>query len=156
MNEARIDVLIVEDNPQDAELIEHALKRQHLGESRCVVRDGAAALDVLFGPDAIATPRLILLDLKLPKIDGFQVLQRIKNVDRTKQVPVVVLTSSGVEEDIRTAYALRANSYVVKPMRYESFMETIGRVGTYWLRSNRPPPLRLQHGDYSSLNGSSA
>lgn len=139
MNEARIDVLIIEDNPQDAELIQHALDRQHLLGVRRIARDGAVALDLLFGPDSIAAPRLITLDLKLPKVDGFQVLRRIKTVEQTKQIPVVVLTSSNVEEDIKTAYALRANSYVVKPMQYEAFMDTVGRVGSYWLNSNSTP-----------------
>lgn len=134
-----IEVLIVEDDPQDAELIVDALERQHLEARRCVARDGVEALDILFGSRSLAPPRLILLDLKLSKVDGFEVLRRIKNDDRTRYTTVVILTSSDMENDIKTAYALGANGYIVKPSRYESFMEIVGDVGVYWLRVNRSP-----------------
>ena len=134
-----IEVLIIEDDPQDVELIVDALERQQLEARRYVARDGVEALDILFGSRTLAPPRLILLDLKLPKVDGFEVLRRIKNDDRTMYTPVVVLTSSDMENDIKKAYALGANGYVVKPSRYESFMEIVGEVGVYWLRVNRSP-----------------
>lgn len=136
---APIDVLIVEDDPQDAELIVDALKRQHLEARSYVARDGVEALDILFGSRAVAPPRLILLDLKLPKVDGFEVLRRIKNDDRMRYTPVVVLTSSAMDNDVKRAYALGANSYVIKPSRYESFMKTLGEVAVYWLRVSRSP-----------------
>lgn len=134
-----LEVLIVEDDPQDVELIVDALERQHLDGRRYVARDGVEALDILFGSRTLAQPRLILLDLKLPKVDGFEVLRRIRIGDRMRSTPVVVLTSSAVEEDIETAYALGANSYIVKPMQYESFMKIVGEVGVYWLQVNRSP-----------------
>ncbi len=137
MSESSVEVLIVEDDPHDAELIADALERQHLKERRDVARDGVEALDVLFGSGTLVPPRLILLDLKLPKVDGFEVLRRIKHDDRTRYTPVVVLTSSHMDCDIKTAYALGANSYVVKPSQYEVFMETLGEVAVYWLRVNR-------------------
>ena len=137
MSEFPIELLIVEDDPQDAELIVEAVERQQLDGHRYIARDGVDALDVLFASPASAPPHLVLLDLKLPKIDGFGVLRRIRSNDQTRYTPVVVLTSSDMENDIETAYALGANSYVNKPMRYESFLEIVGEIVTYWLRLNR-------------------
>lgn len=141
------DILLVEDNPHDAELAMRALKARHLTNKVVWVKDGTAAINYLFGSDATAvpvlvhTPRVILLDLKLPKVDGREVLRRIKSDDRTKLVPVVVLTSSREEQDIVESYKLGVNSYIVKPVEFENFSEAVAQLGMYWLLLNQPPVL---------------
>ena len=138
----RADVLLVEDNPDDVELSLRALKRAHLVNPIRIARDGAEALDLLFGsgePRAPWLPRVVLLDLKLPRVGGLQVLERIRADARTKSLPVVVLTSSREEPDVRRAYELGANSYIVKPVEFEKFVAAVGEVGLYWLVLNQPP-----------------
>ncbi|MFA5515178.1 MAG: response regulator [Desulfuromonadales bacterium] len=139
-----IDILLVEDNPQDAELTIRALQKRHLANKLHLAEDGAEALDFIFCRGAHAgrqidqPPRLILLDLKLPKVDGLEVLRALKADERTRSIPVVVVTSSREDPDIQTAYALGANSYVVKPVDFASFMEAVGHLGFYWLLVNEP------------------
>ena len=138
----RADVLLVEDNPDDVELSLRALKRAHLVNPIRIARDGAEALDLLFGsgePRVPWMPRVVLLDLKLPRVGGLQVLERIRADARTKSLPVVVLTSSREEPDVRRAYELGANSYIVKPVEFEKFVAAVGEVGLYWLVLNQPP-----------------
>jgi two-component system response regulator len=140
-----VEILLVEDNPDDEELTLHALKRVNLVNRIDVVRDGAEALEYVFCTGAYAHrviengPRLILLDLKLPKVDGLEVLQRIKADTRTRMIPVVVLTSSREESDIVESYQLGVNSYIVKPVDFEQFVQSIGQVGMYWVLINQPP-----------------
>ncbi|HNX49099.1 MAG TPA: response regulator [Thermoanaerobaculaceae bacterium] len=139
------DILIVEDNPTDAELMVRALRHANLANPVTVVEDGAEALDYLFGrgrhvgrPNGL-TPRVILLDLKLPKVSGLEVLESIRADEHLRHIPVVVVTSSREEPDIQQAYALGVNSYVVKPVEFESFAEAMAHVGLYWLLINQPP-----------------
>jgi len=127
----------VEDNPRDAELTLRAFRKHNLANSVSVAHDGVEALDILFDPDGAERPRVILLDLKLPKLDGLEVLRRLKSDDRTRSIPVVVVTSSNQDPDIKTAYELGANSYVVKPVDFESFMKTMSELGFYWLMVNQ-------------------
>ena len=140
-----VEILLVEDNPDDEELTLHALKRVNLVNRIDVVRDGAEALEYIFCTGAYAHrmiengPRLILLDLKLPKVDGLEVLERIKADPRTRMMPVVVLTSSREESDIVESYQLGVNSYIVKPVDFEQFVQSIGQVGMYWVLINQPP-----------------
>lgn len=139
------DILLVEDNPHDAELAMRALKARHLTNKVVWVKDGTEAINYLFGSDSTTlpvlahTPRVILLDLKLPKMDGREVLRRLKGDDRTKLVPVVVLTSSREEQDIVESYKLGVNSYIVKPVEFENFSEAVAQLGMYWLLLNQPP-----------------
>ena len=139
-------ILLVEDNPDDELLTLRALKRNHIANEVDVVRDGAEALEYLFATGMYAgrapedLPQVVLLDLKLPKIDGLQVLQRIRADERTRLLPVVILTSSDEERDIVESYRLGANSYVRKPVEFEQFVEAIRQLGLYWLVLNRPPP----------------
>lgn len=139
MNAIRTEILIVDDNAQDVELVIDALRRHLPGVTTLVARDGAEAITILEGLPASALPRVIFLDLKMPKVDGFEVLRRVKGDARTRSIPLVVLTSSALEGDVQMAYSLGANSYVVKPMEFEEFTETVGRVGEYWLRIDRGP-----------------
>ena len=144
MSETAIEVLLVEDNPNDVEMILHALAQDHLSNRIQVVRDGAEALDFVFAAGAYAGrrldagPRVILLDLKLPKVDGVEVLRRLKDDPRTRTIPVVVLTSSREERDLVETYKLGANSYIVKPLDFAKFIEAVRQVGLYWLLLNRP------------------
>lgn len=139
---ARAHVLLVEDNPNDVELTLHAFKANRLSNEVKVVRDGAEALEFLFGADGEAAAlQLILLDLKLPKVDGIEVLRRIKSHPQTRHVPVVVLTSSQEEADLVETYGLGANSYIVKPVDFEKFTESVRLIGMYWLLTNQPPPV---------------
>lgn len=137
-------ILLVEDNPSDAELTLRALKKAHVTNDVHVVRDGAEALEFLFGEGAYAAragsalPRVVLLDLKLPKVDGLEVLRRVKADERTKLIPVVVLTSSREESDLVASYHLGANSYIVKPVDSDKFFEAVHQVGLYWLLLNEP------------------
>jgi two-component system response regulator len=142
MNADPVDILLVEDNPNDAELALYALEKHKLANRIDIVRDGAEALDYLFRTRAYAPriserlPQLILLDLKLPKIDGIEVLRQIKSDDRTKSIPVVMLTTSREESDIVESYRLGVNSYIVKPVDFSQFTKAIEEVGFYWLVLN--------------------
>ncbi|MBN2119052.1 MAG: response regulator [Anaerolineales bacterium] len=141
---AHAEVLLVEDNPRDAELTLRAFKRNQLADRLFHVKDGAEALDFLFrrgqhaGRQSEALPRVILLDLKLPKMNGLEVLRRIKSDARLQTIPVVVVTSSAEDPDLAAAYELGANSYVIKPVQFEAFMETMSKLGLYWLMANHP------------------
>jgi CheY-like chemotaxis protein len=140
-----IEILLVEDNPNDVELTLRALKKNNLTNSVHVVKDGAEALDYIFATGAYASrdinhhPKVILLDLKLPKVDGIEVLRRIKSDERTRVIPVVVLTSSKEERDLVESYKLGANSYIAKPVDFESFVKAVAELGLYWLLLNQPP-----------------
>jgi len=133
-----IEILLVEDNANDAELTLRALKQRNLANQVHVCRDGAEAID-FFADGAGPVPKVVLLDLKLPKIDGLEVLRRLKEDHRTRSIPIVVLTSSREEPDIERAYALGANSYIVKPVNFEAFAKAVSDVGLYWLLLNHPP-----------------
>jgi two-component system, response regulator len=140
-----VDILLVEDNPQDAELTIRALKKHNLANRLFTVEDGAEALDFIFCRGKYATrdnghsPKVVLLDLKLPKVSGLEVLRALKQDERTRSIPVVVVTSSREDPDIKTAYALGANSYVVKPVEFDAFAESVSSLGLYWLLVNQPP-----------------
>ncbi|MFC5456159.1 response regulator [Prosthecobacter fluviatilis] len=142
-----IEILLVEDSLEDLELTQRALRNANLGNHIHVVRDGAEALDFIFCEgDYIErkiedTPKLILLDLKLPKVDGLEVLERIKGDERTKLIPVVVLTSSKEQADVVKSYQLGVNSYIVKPVNFEGFTSAVQDLGMYWLLINQPPKL---------------
>lgn len=142
--EREVEILIVEDNARDLELTLRALKRNHLANRVVTVRDGEEALDFVFARGAFAdrsidqTPRVIFLDLKLPKVDGIDVLREIKADDRTKHIPIVIITSSAEERDRVESYQLGVNSYVVKPIDFDSFVKTISDLGFYWLAINQP------------------
>jgi CheY-like chemotaxis protein len=144
MNSRRI--LLVEDNPSDVELTKRALEKRHISNVVLVAEDGKEALDYLFGAGAHAgrdvtdLPTLVLLDLKLPKLDGLEVLRRIRADPRTKRLPVVILTSSSEEQDRAASYDLGANSYIRKPVDFAQFAEAIEYLGLYWLVLNEPPP----------------
>jgi two-component system, response regulator len=139
-------ILLVEDNPDDVELTLRALKKHNVQNEMVVARDGAEALDYFFGTGAHAgrdiskMPAVILLDLKLPKIDGLEVLQRLRADERTKLLPVVILTSSKEEQDLINGYKFGANSYVRKPVDFVQFSEAICQLRLYWLIVNEPPP----------------
>ncbi|HYW82503.1 MAG TPA: response regulator [Spirochaetia bacterium] len=141
-----IEILLVEDDPDDLELTLHSLNEEHICNRIQVARDGEEALDFLFcrGPysrrDPDCHPKLVLLDLKLPKVDGLEVLEQIRGNPRTRAVPVVILTSSKQEEDMVQGYRLGVNSYIQKPVDFDQFRATIKRLGYYWLVVNQPPP----------------
>jgi two-component system response regulator len=145
MIEYPVEILLVEDNPNDIELTMHAFRKNKLGNRIQVVRDGAEALDFIFCTGPYSTrriedrPKVILLDLKLPKVDGIEVLRKIKTDPLTKNVPVVVLTSSREDQDIRECYDLGVNSYIVKPVDFEKFVEAVSTLGMYWLLFNQSP-----------------
>jgi CheY-like chemotaxis protein len=140
-------ILLVEDNPDDVDLTLRALKKNNIANEVQVARDGVEALDYLFrtgtqaGRDAARVTALVLLDLKLPKVDGLEVLRRLRSDDRTKLLPVVILTSSKEEQDLIQGYALGANSYIRKPVDFDKFTEAIRQLGLYWLVLNEPPPV---------------
>lgn len=140
-----IDILIVEDNPNDAQLAILALKEENLANNLTWLKDGVQALDFIFaegeykGRDIEKRPKLVLLDLKMPKIGGIEVLQRIRADERTKNIPVVVMTSSKEEKDIIATYNLGVNSYIVKPVDFEKFNKSVREIGFYWLVVNHPP-----------------
>jgi two-component system response regulator len=146
-NTTIVEILLVEDNRRDLDLALRALRKAKLSNLIQVARDGEEALQFVFceGPYADRKmangPKVILLDLKLPKIDGLEVLQRIKSDPRTKSIPVVMLTSSKEQNDLIASYNLGANSYIVKPVNFEHFMEAVGKLGMYWLLLNQPPQL---------------
>ncbi|GAB4440118.1 MAG: response regulator [Anaerolineae bacterium] len=142
-----VEILLVEDNPDDVELTLHALRKHNLANRIEVVRDGAEALEFVFATGAYAGrnvengPRVILLDLKLPKVDGLEVLRRVKADPRTRRIPVVMLTSSREERDIVESYSLGVNSYITKPVDFDQFTEAVRQIGLYWLLLNQPPKL---------------
>lgn len=139
--DAEIDILLVEDNPDDAELTLRALRKGGVTERLLHVDDGAKALEALFPGGRVRTPlpRFILLDLKLPKVAGLEVLKRVKGDERTAAIPVVVLTSSKEERDIAESYRLGANSYIVKPVNFDQYMACVSQVGAYWASLNQLP-----------------
>ena len=145
MENTEIEILLVEDNMNDAELTIRALKKNKVANSLIHLKDGASALDFLFGKGAFGgrninnKPKVILLDLKMPKVDGMEVLKQIKADEFTKNIPVVVLTSSRENPDIERSYALGANSYIVKPVDFDGFMRAVGEIGYYWMLFNQNP-----------------
>ena len=140
-----VEILLVEDNPNDVELTIRALQKQNLAGKVFVVKDGAEALEFLFATGAFANrkienrPKVVLLDLKLPKVDGIEVLRRLKADDRTKHTPVVMLTSSQEERDVVETYNLGVNSYIVKPVDFSSFVHAVSELGVYWGLLNKLP-----------------
>lgn len=149
MSNDQVEILLVEDDPEDLELTLRALKEAHVCNRIQVARDGEEALDFLFcrgehsGRDPAGHPKLILLDLKLPKVDGLEVLEQIKRVPRTQAIPVVILTSSRQEQDVLQGYHLGANSYIQKPVDFDQFQSTIKQLGYYWLLVNQQPGTKL-------------
>lgn len=141
-------ILLVEDNPDDEALTLRAFQKNNIRNEVVIARDGVEALDYIFGTGAHAgrdpedTPAVILLDLKLPKIDGLEVLRRLRSDQRTRLTPVVILTSSKEEQDLIRSYSLGANSYVRKPVDFSEFMEAVRQLGMYWLVLNEPAPLK--------------
>ncbi|HSK65361.1 MAG TPA: response regulator [Anaerolineales bacterium] len=145
MDELRaVEILLVEDNPRDAELTIRALKRKNLANNLYHVEDGVEALDFLLGRGAYSgrdmnePPKVVLLDLKLPRINGLEVLSALKGDERTRTIPVVIITSSAEDPDVKKAYELGANSYVIKPVQFDSFIEAMAKIGIYWLMVNHP------------------
>ncbi len=145
MDNIESEILLVEDNPTDAELTMRALKKTNLANKIVWVKDGVEALDFIFATgqfrdmDFEKIPKLILLDLRMPRVDGFEVLQRIKSDERTKHIPVVILTSSQEEKDIIESYKLGVNSYVSKPVEFDEFIKAVSTLGFYWMSINNPP-----------------
>ena len=143
MSNVEVEVLIVEDNQNDAELAIRALKKQKLANNLVHLLDGAEALDFIFctgpysGRNINNVPRVILLDLKMPKVNGLEVLEKIKSDPRTKTIPVVILTSSAEDPDIKKSYELGANSYIVKPVEFDNFSKTVNDLGMYWMVVNK-------------------
>ncbi|MCB1811626.1 MAG: response regulator [Candidatus Competibacteraceae bacterium] len=140
-----VELLLVEDNPFDEELALKALRKHHLANDVVIARDGAEALDFIFGTESVSgaledPPRVILLDLNLPKIGGLEVLRQLKGDTRTRTIPVVVMTSSAEESDLLDSYQLGANSYVVKPVDFEEYTEVVRVLGRYWLLCNKTAP----------------
>jgi len=140
-----IEILLVEDNPDDAVLTVRALKKHNLANNLVHLTDGQEALDFIFGKDKFSEreiedqPKIIMLDLKMPKIDGLQVLRAIREDERTKSIPVVIMTSSKEDKDIEECYKLGVNSYLVKPVAFDDFSKAVVELGFYWLLLNQPP-----------------
>jgi len=142
MSDKEVQILLVEDNADDVELTLHALRRDQMANKIHVVRDGEEALAFLFDPQTARHThlKLVLLDLKLPKVDGMEVLKKVKSDPRTRRIPVVVMTSSREESDLVRSYDLGANSYLQKPVDFDQFRDVVKRMGFYWLLINQPPP----------------
>lgn len=144
-NPNAVEIILIEDNPHDAELVLRALKKHGLTNKLQLLQDGAEALDFIFATGAYADrdinhrPKLILLDLKLPKVDGLEILRRLKGDARTRSIPVVVMTSSQEEKDIVESYSLGVNSYIVKPVDFDKFVQSVSDLGLYWLLLNKVP-----------------
>ena len=142
---AQVEILLAEDDPADAEMTLRALRRNNLANRVHWVRDGAEALDFMFRSgryvdrDRNHAPKLIMLDIKMPKVDGIEVLRRLKANEATRSVPVVVMTSSNEEQDVIDSYRLGVNSYIVKPVHFDAFLETVAKIGLYWVLTNRAP-----------------
>ena len=145
IDQSEVEILLVEDNPHDAEMAIRALKKNNLANNVLHVADGVEALDFIFargaysGRNIESGPKIILLDLKLPKVDGLEVLKIVKSDERTKMIPVIALTSSSEEKDIIESYRLGVNSYIVKPVDFDKFVEAIKDLGLYWLLLNQSP-----------------
>ncbi len=145
MENSELEILLIEDNPSDAELAIRALRKNNIANHITHIKDGAEALEFLFGTGRYAErniqqkPKVILLDLKMPKVNGIEVLEKIKSNEQTRQIPVVVLTSSKEHPDVEKSYHLGANSYIVKPVDFESFRKIVNELGIYWLMLNQPP-----------------
>lgn len=145
VNADAVEILLVEDNPQHVELTLRALNKYNLANKVLVAKDGAEALEFIFAEGAYSQrriengPKVILLDLKLPKVDGLEVLRRIKSDDRTKAIPVVVVTTSEQEQDVVETYKLGVNSYIVKPVSFDKFIQAVSELGFYWMLLNKPP-----------------
>jgi two-component system response regulator len=140
------NILLVEDDPNDIDLTRRAFRKSNITNELMVVRDGVQAMEYLFGTGEFAgrnvcdTPSIILLDLKLPKVGGLEVLEHIRSDDRTRLIPIIIVTSSGERQDLIAGYRLGANSYVRKPIRFEDFIQAVQQIGIYWLALNEPPP----------------
>jgi two-component system response regulator len=149
MNDTTVDILLVEDNPSDVELVLRALQKRNIAGNTLIARDGAEALDFIFAAGQYSNrlieeaPRVVFLDLKLPKVDGLEVLRRIKSDRRTLMIPVVMLTSSPEEQDIVSSYQLGANSYIVKPVDFDEFVQSVVDTAMYWLTLNQSPVLKF-------------
>jgi two-component system response regulator len=142
MENSEIEILLIEDNPDDAEMTIRALRKNNIANKIIHLKDGALGLDFIFGQGEFKErnrdnqPRFILLDLKMPKVDGIEVLERIKSDERTRKIPVVVLTSSKEDPDVAKCYALGVNSYIVKPVGFENFSDAVAKLGMYWMLLN--------------------
>ena len=143
-----VEILLVDDSATDAELTIRVLKKKNLANNLIHLQNGAEALDFIFGEgkfadrDVLLVPKVIFLDMKMPKVDGLEVLARIRSNEKTKRIPVVMLTSSRQDPDIEASYALGVNSYVVKPVDYDNFFEAVSDIGAYWLRLNQGPQIK--------------
>jgi two-component system response regulator len=141
----QIEILLAEDNPADAEMTQRALRKHHLGNRLYWAKDGAQALDFIFcrgaytGRDPANPPKLVLLDIKMPKVDGIEVLRQLKADESARLIPVVVMTSSNEERDVLESYRLGANSYIVKPVEFPAFLDVVAKIGLYWVLTNRVP-----------------
>jgi two-component system response regulator len=142
MENSQVEILLIEDNPNDAEMTIRALQRNHISNKVIHLKDGAQGIDFIFGTgeyegrDLTQKPKVILLDLKMPKVDGIEVLRKLKSDSRTKTIPVVVMTSSREDPDVRACYELGVNSYIVKPVNFDNFSKAIADFGLYWLLLN--------------------
>ena len=146
MKEATVEIILVEDNPADVEMTLEALRERNLANKVCVLKDGAEALDYIMnsidcrpGREDDQRPKVVLLDIKLPKVNGLEVLRRIRSDERTKALPVVILTSSNEERDRIASYKLGVNSHVVKPVDFDDFARAVAEIGCYWVLMNKPP-----------------
>ncbi|HTA83324.1 MAG TPA: response regulator [Bacteroidia bacterium] len=148
-NDEVVEIMLVEDNPDDAALTIRALKKQNIANKLIHLHDGAEALDFIYGKGNYAgrniqiTPKVILLDLKMPKVNGMEVLETLKSDENTKAIPIVMLTSSAEDPDIERCYQLGANSYIVKPVEFEEFTKAVAGLGMYWMLLNKPPLERV-------------